>query len=329
MSRRLRGYKIIVPATGCRNPGLNQGPLDLQSNALPNELGKQARMIKQKERRWKKRGGGQAIQGKTKVQLEEINQKVLAKGRLKRYRQRVKQYRKKKGFPKQRKKILSTTGREWHENIPTTACERNRTILDKNMATKKHNENAEWINNITRELKGFEASPKPEIHVDLLKKTLKRISNWKAPGHDRMHGFWCKKFTSVHSRLSLEMNRRLQGTQVPEWMAKGKIRFIQKDPSKRTAPNNYRPITCLPMIWKILTAQIREKIYYSLTSCGLFPDEKNETYKYLCIWEADTIKQVQMKDKIRKEYLRRTRKLLETKLQKPHQRNKYLGCAPC
>ena len=42
--------------------------------------------------------------------------------------------------------------------------------------------------------------------------------------------------------------------------------------------------------------------------------EENETYKYLGILEADTIKQVQMNDRIRKEYLRRTRKLLETKL---------------
>ena len=41
---------------------------------------------------------------------------------------------------------------------------------------------------------------------------------------------------------------------------------------------------------------------------------ENETYKYLEILEADTIKQVEMKDKIQKEYLRRTRKLLETKL---------------
>ena len=41
---------------------------------------------------------------------------------------------------------------------------------------------------------------------------------------------------------------------------------------------------------------------------------KNETYKYLGILEADTIKQVKMKNKIQKEYLRRTRKLLETKL---------------
>ena len=42
--------------------------------------------------------------------------------------------------------------------------------------------------------------------------------------------------------------------------------------------------------------------------------EENETYKYLGILEADTIKQVQMKDTIRKEYLRGMRKPLETKL---------------
>ena len=42
--------------------------------------------------------------------------------------------------------------------------------------------------------------------------------------------------------------------------------------------------------------------------------EENETYKYLAILETDTIKQVEMKDMIRKKYLRRTRNLLETKL---------------
>ena len=43
------------------------------------------------------------------------------------------------------------------------------------------------------------------------------------------------------------------------------------------------------------------------------PGEK-ETYKYMGILEANTIKQVEKKDKIQKEYLRRTRKLLEIKL---------------
>ena len=39
-----------------------------------------------------------------------------------------------------------------------------------------------------------------------------------------------------------------------------------------------------------------------------------ETCKYLDILEAGTIKQVGMKENIKKEYLRKTRKLLETKL---------------
>ena len=41
--------------------------------------------------------------------------------------------------------------------------------------------------------------------------------------------------------------------------------------------------------------------------------------------ETDTIKQGKMKDKIKKEYLRRAKKLLEAK---SYQRNKYLGCTP-
>ena len=41
---------------------------------------------------------------------------------------------------------------------------------------------------------------------------------------------------------------------------------------------------------------------------------EKEIYKYLGILKADTIKQVVIKEKIQKEYLRRTRKQLETKL---------------
>ena len=75
------------------------------------------------------------------------------------------------------------------------------------------------------------------------------------------------------------MNRCLQEAHLPEWMIKGKTIFIQKDPLKGTAPNNYRLITCLPMMWKIQSVQIREGIYYSLTSHGLFPEEHKGSWK--------------------------------------------------
>ena len=59
---------------------------------------------------------------------------------------------------------------------------------------------------------------------------------------------------------------------IAEGKTKGKTTLIQKDPIKGITVNNYRPINCLPMMWKILTAQIREEIYYSLTSHWLFPE---------------------------------------------------------
>ena len=82
---------------------------------------------------------------------------------------------------------------------------------------------------MTRELEGLEEGPKVEIHIELLKKTLKKISNWKTPGHDGIHRFWFKKFTSIPDRLALEMNRCLQDAQVHDWMTKGKTTLIQKE----------------------------------------------------------------------------------------------------
>ena len=60
----------------------------------------------------------------------------------------------------------------------------------------------------------------------------KKISNWKTPGHDGIHGFWLKKFTSIHNRLALEMNKCLQRAHVPKWMTKRRTTLIQMGPSK-------------------------------------------------------------------------------------------------
>ena len=238
------------------------------------KLRKQARMIRNRGTEINRKKE-QATWREITVQLEEINQKVLAKeGRLKRYRQRVKQYRQNRTFQNNERKFYQQLEGSDTKTYQQPDIKETERFWTKIWQPKKHNENAEWINNITRDLDGLEEGPEMEIHVDLLRTTLKRISNWKAPGHDGIHGFWSKKFTSIHDRLALEINRCLQDAQVPEWMTKGKTTLIQKDPNKGTAPNNYRPITCLLKMWKILTAQIREKIYYSLTSRGLFPDEQ-------------------------------------------------------
>ena len=101
-----------------------------------------------------------------------------------------------------------------------------------------------------------------------------KISNWKTSGNDGIHSVSFTKSTSIHDTLATEMNKCLQKAHVPEWMTKGRTALIQKFPNNGNAQNNCRRITCLPMMWKILTAQIKEEIFYLLTSCGLFPDEQ-------------------------------------------------------
>ena len=140
---------------------------------------------------------------------------------------------------------------------------------------REHNKKAEQISNMTKELEELEEGSKVEIHIDLRKTTLKNIKLENAKAMmEYMDSDSRNLLPFTYDRLALEMNRCLQRAHVPEWMTKRKTTLIQKDPLKGTAPNNYRPITCLPMMWKILTAQIREEIYYSLTSRRLFSENQ-------------------------------------------------------
>ena len=124
------------------------------------------------------------------------------------------------------------------------------------------------------ELRMLEVVPQVNINPNWLKAVLKKVHNWKTPDFDSIHGFWFEILTSIHDRLATEMNKCIHQTEILELMTKTKTILIQKDPLKGTAPTNYRPMTCLPMIWKILIAQIREQIYYLLTSRGIFPNEQ-------------------------------------------------------
>ena len=78
----------------------------------------------------------------------------------------------------------------------------------------------------------------------------------------------------IHDKFVTGMNKCIQKTEIPERMTKRKTTLIQKDPLKGNASINYRPIRCQLMIWKILTAQVREKIYISLISREIFPEEQ-------------------------------------------------------
>ena len=92
------------------------------------------------------------------------------------------------------------------------------------------------------------------VTKSLIKAQCKKIPNWKAPGPDGVQGYWIKKLTALHDRIASQMNDMINnGVAVPKWMTYGKTYLCQKDQSKGNAVDNYRPISCLPVMWKLLT----------------------------------------------------------------------------
>ena len=70
------------------------------------------------------------------------------------------------------------------------------------------------------------------------------------------------------------MNRTLIGEDdLPEWMTHGRTVLCQKDPRKGNTADNYRPITCLPLMWKLLTGVIAEEMYNYLEREKILPEE--------------------------------------------------------
>ena len=112
------------------------------------------------------------------------------------------------------------------------------------------------------------------ISVEDVKTAIRKMTSWKVPGPDCVQGYWFKRFSSLHFRLTEHFQNCVAVDDVPTWMTKEKTTLIQKDPEKGNAANNYRPIACLPLMWKLLTSALAEKVYAHLSEKKVLPDEQ-------------------------------------------------------
>ena len=102
------------------------------------------------------------------------------------------------------------------------------------------------------------------ITVEDIRNGVSKTANWKAAGPDLVQGLWFKKLTELHSRFQ----------ECLQVMVRGRTVLIQKDTAKGAQARKYRPIACLPMMWKLLTGVMGEKLYHHLERNGLLTDEQ-------------------------------------------------------
>ena len=114
---------------------------------------------------------------------------------------------------------------------------------------------------------------KIDITTGSLKKILGTMPNWKSPGPDLVQGFWLKNFSNLHERVRLPLKECLDSGFMSSWLTRRRTSLLQKGTSKVNVASNYRAITCLPLMWKLLTGVIAQ-IYAHLDQEKLFPEEQ-------------------------------------------------------
>jgi len=208
--------------------------------------------------------------------IEEMTQRLRSTAaKIKRYSERVNQFQQNHLFETDQKRFYNAmNGKDQEASLqpePNAALDFWSNIWGR---PHQHKQDAGWIKETENEYIDIHQQKDMEINAAGLKKVLRKLSPWKAAGPDGVQAYWVKNFTTLHGRLVAQLEDVMHKGTPPKWMTTGRTVLIPKDPSKGNIPSNYRPITCLPIMYKVMTAMISDCVYEHLTMNNILPWEQ-------------------------------------------------------
>jgi hypothetical protein len=97
--------------------------------------------------------------------------------------------------------------------------------------------------------------------------------NWKHPARDQIADFWLMQLTARQKYLATLFNTLIKEDQILEWLMTGVTLLIPKNKNTER-PKNYRPVTCLPTIYKTITSIIGKRMQNHIDGKNLKPKEQ-------------------------------------------------------
>ena len=218
--------------------------------------------------------------------IEELKQRLMAKAhKIKRYNKRVNNFK--------QNKLFKTNQRQFYRNLntdPTSSAAPQPTDTEKKTHTDfwksiwedpaVHNSDAPWLEEVKAGLAPTTPQEPLKIEAPEVTARVKKMANWSSAGTDGLHVYWLKHLTTLHPRIASQLMHCVTTATIPLWMTEGRTHLLMKDPSKGTTPGNYRPITCLPAMWKLLTGVIADEVYWHLNQQSLLPSEQKGCKKF-------------------------------------------------
>lgn len=138
----------------------------------------------------------------------------------------------------------------------------------------QHETHSSWAEIEEQEVSNLETMPDITIDNDDVTQAIKKTLNWKAPGPDKIQNYWIKYFSATHKHIATALNHLIKNPQdMPLFLTQG-ITYLKPKDNDTTNPAKYRPITCLPTIYKLLTSIISQKLNSHITQNKIIPEEQ-------------------------------------------------------
>ncbi|XP_063825313.1 uncharacterized protein LOC135074861 [Ostrinia nubilalis] len=209
--------------------------------------------------------------------IDYLKQKVYAwANRIRRYKERVNRYWQNRVFQSDQRRVY----RGWEGSDQRVS---NGQLPDVNTMIDfwrgiwsmpvEHTE-GDWMRVIERECETIESMGSIVIDPEDVSSAISTAQNWKSPGPDGLHNFWIKWIRCSHDRLATQFQEALELGSLPAFMTTGVTTLLYKSGSTMD-PKNYRPITCLPTIYKLLTSILTTKINTHIVANNILAPAQN------------------------------------------------------
>ena len=126
--------------------------------------------------------------------IEELKQRLTAKKmKVKRYEQRITQFRQNQLFQVNQKQVYKGLNREKHgDRIIPNSEDSTKFWSDICSIRKEHNQHVEWLKDCRKQYQNISSMEKVGISQEMVKMQCRKMPYWKAPGKDRVQGYWLK-----------------------------------------------------------------------------------------------------------------------------------------
>ena len=143
------------------------------------------------------------------------------------------------------------------------------------------NNAAEWIDREKERMNAIDEQHWKTKESAELSAAFAKYQKWKSPDVDQIPNFWLYSPTPINNHLVHCFTTILQNPDVmPDWLTEG-ITYLLPKSQQTKNPKNYRPITCLTMMYKLLTSILTNRMYSLLEQNQLVPQEQKG-----CVREA-------------------------------------------